>query len=1081
MNQTDILTTSILIVDDTLDNLRFLARMLAKEGYVVRPVPDGSLALSSARVEPPDLILLDILMPGISGYEVCEQLKADPRTRDVPVIFISALDELTDKVKGFSVGGVDYVTKPFQTEEVLARVRTHLSLRCLQKEVEEKNAKLQQEILERKQVEDDLRESRGLLQAFMDNSPAPIFAKDHQGRLILNNRQHESFFQAEPGSLIGKTTYDLYPEEVAGTLWASEQHVLTSGEVVKTEEVVVKDDEPRTYFSVKFPLYDPQGEICGIGCIATDIHERKQMEEALRESEKRYRLLAENASDVIWARDAEMRFSYVSPSLERLLGYKPEELNDVEMEELLAKFSLEDIMNISDEAHMAETDEYPVCESLRFDQELRHKNGTSIWVDTVLTCLYDQNNDLAGFLGVIRNISDRKRAEEKLRNYAEELEIAKQQAEAASLAKSEFLANMSHEIRTPMNAIIGMIDLVLNTELTHKQREYLNILSSSARSLLVLLNDILDFSKIEAGKLDIESKAFRLNDFLKEMEETFSAQVFQGDVQLLTDVAPDVPLGLVGDPFRLRQVLINLIGNAFKFTDKGTICLAIRARGEGQEVSGEGQEGSGERQGGSGERQGGSGERQAARKEPPTAHRRLPLAALHFSVSDTGIGIPHDKRATLFESFTQADGSTSRKYGGTGLGLAISHQLVMMMGGDGIAVESELGKGSTFSFTSCFGLKDIESIPEKATRADESLLMEDHFKEIPILLAEDNQANQIVACEILAQAGFRTDIAETGRQAFEAVMSNEYAAVLMDVQMPEMDGLEATKAIRDWEKARDSKLEAENSSQLATCSLHLPIIAMTAIAMKGDREKCLEAGMDDYVSKPIDKGLLFRALQKWVNLETGDWRLETGKREDAELSGVPSLPGIDVEDALGRTGIRWEVLRGLLRDVSEDQKMTLDKLRDAIKEMNRREVRRLAHSMTGAGGNISAWNLQKAARAIEHVAEETDENALLNLLETLENEFTRVAASIASVEQVDENQKMSAAPGDMNAIRHLLQRLKSGLDNLDPFGSEEIIREILSSPLPANMDEDIRKMDILIKDFGFDEANEILSKVRRET
>ncbi|MDM8550919.1 response regulator [Desulfobacterales bacterium HSG2] len=1038
-HETDALKPSILIVDDTRFNLRLLTKILSEAGYTVRPVPDGPLALSSVTAQPPDLILLDIVMPRMSGYEVCEQLKADERTRDIPVIFISALDELTDKVKGFSLGGVDYITKPFQTDEVLARVRTHLTLRNLQKQLEEKNRRLEQEIIERKRIEDSLRESQTTFQAFSDYSPSSIFVKDRQEKIIFANRQFESVVHAEKGTLIGKTIHEIFPDEVAEKIRVGDQDILNTGMPVKSEIVFPRGDELCTYFLVKFPLRNAQKEIYAVAGIITDINERKQMEEALREKEKKYRLLAENASDLIWARDSELRFTYISPSLERLLGYKPDDLDDMELEDLLARFSIENIMNITDESHVTEESEFSMSESLRFDQELRHKDGHTIWADTVLTCLYDEENELTGFLGVVRNISDRKKAEEKLRKYAEELEIAKQEAEDANRSKSEFLANMSHEIRTPMNAIIGMSDLVINSELDARQREYLNILRSSARYLLGLLNDILDFSKIEAGKLNIEDKPFRLKDFLQDIEDNFKSHVMQKDIAFVVEQAPDAPLGLIGDPLRLRQVLINLIGNAFKFTEKGEICLRVR-------------------------------------NQPPPDSADAKNTVLHFAISDTGIGIPPDKTERLFDAFTQADSSTSRKYGGTGLGLAISQQLVLMMGGDGIAVESELGSGSTFSFTACFGLKDVKDIPEKFSVEENTPSMRNVFQDVRLLLAEDNKANQIVAWEVLSQAGFTVEIVENGLQAVEAVRNSDYAAVLMDVQMPKMDGLEATREIRNWEYP-DCGLKKSK----------VPIIAMTASAMMGDRERCLKAGMDDYVSKPIDKTELFRILEKWlsapVRRSESDVRSFEVQVSNPDIPDIPDIPCIDISNALERTGIAWDTFRRLLRDISEDQKMIFDELSRAVRDLNHKEIRRLAHSMAGVAGNISAYELRRVARRLEDAADEEDETRLSDLLESVKREFRLTAESIASLDQSDERQnerQKKAAPADMNELRDMLESLKGCLDNLDPFGSSEIIEKIQERTLPGDMEENIKKVSMLIKDFGFDEADEILSEIVRK-
>jgi signal transduction histidine kinase/ActR/RegA family two-component response regulator len=409
---------------------------------------------------------------------------------------------------------------------------------------------------------------------------------------------------------------------------------------------------------------------------------------------------------------------------------------------------------------------------------------------------------LAGWM-VSRDSTARRESERALRESEARWRLAKDAAEAANRAKSEFLANMSHEIRTPMNGIIGMTDLVLDTELTIDQRQSLGIVKSSADALLTLINDILDLSRLEAGKLDLSPVDFTIRQTIQDTTNTVALRAQQKGLALIVDVDAAVPLMVRGDPGRLRQILVNLLGNAVKFTERGQVTLRVT-------------------------------------NETATSHD----VGLHFSVKDTGVGIPRERLQHVFEAFTQADGSVTRTYGGTGLGLTIAAQLAQLMGGR-LWVDSEAGQGSTFQFTASFEV----AAPSASVLVTRHSLREARPR-VRILLVEDNRVNQVVAARLLEKRGHMVKVANNGKEALailDAAAPVEFDCVLMDVQMPEMGGFECTAFIRE----REQKTGA-----------HLRIIALTAHAMKGDQARCLAAGMDGYLSKPLQPDALFDVVER---------------------------------------------------------------------------------------------------------------------------------------------------------------------------------------------------------------------------
>ena len=506
---------------------------------------------------------------------------------------------------------------------------------------------------------------------------------------------------------------------------------------------------------------------------------------ALRDSEERFRALVENSSDAIALIGRDSALVYVSPSTDRILGYRPQEL--------LGRSTL-DFVHPDDQPAMRgvltrafEQPGTPILSVSRF----HHHDGSYRYIEGWIVNRFAEATVGALVLNY-RDITDRKRVEQ-------ELQQAMERAEAASRAKSDFVANMSHEIRTPMNGILGMTELAIGSQTPEEQREYLDLVMASGETLLSLINDILDVSKIEAGKLELERLRFEPRPLISDTVRMLQWRAREGGLTLTAHVADDVPAAVEGDAGRLRQVLVNIIGNALKFTEEGGV--AVHVGGSTTDAG----------------------------------------VTLRFAVTDTGIGIPLDKQAVIFDSFTQADGSTTRKYGGTGLGLTISSKLVEMMDGR-LWVESVLGQGSTFHFSVLVAV---------ATPTGASVPMADPPAAVPplralhVLLAEDNAVNQLVARRMLERQGHRVMVAPNGREALAELARAAFDVVLMDVQMPDMDGFEATRAIRQ--------------SEIGT-SRHQLIVAMTADARTDDRDRCLAGGMDAYLSKPIAEARLHATL-----------------------------------------------------------------------------------------------------------------------------------------------------------------------------------------------------------------------------
>jgi PAS domain S-box-containing protein len=661
------------------------------------------------------------------------------------------------------------------------------------------------DITERKKMEDALRESKDYLDKIINSIGDPIFVKDRLHRYVLINNAHCSVAGLAREEIIGMTSHDVFPKDQADIFFEKDEEVFETGrENVNEERVTNAQGIVHTVITRKTLHTDKAGNKFLVG-IARDITDRKRIEDELRQAqddlEKRVQertaelekanialrnskdylsKIINSIGDPIFVKDRQHRCVLVNDAACKLFGCSCEDIVGKTAYELFPTKGMADISWEMDEEVF-----------LTGVENVNEETNTYAPGETrtvlVKKTLYTDNAGNKFLVGVTRDITDRKLAENELKE-------AKEAAEAAVRSKSEFLANMSHEIRTPLNAVVGLTGLLLSADLTPEQRDYVETVRSSGNSLLSVINDILDFSKIEGGKMELENQPFDLRGCIEVALDLVEANAAEKGLTLRYSLGDRVPATIMGDVTRLRQVLANLLSNAVKFTDRGTVEISVT----GQTVADDQFE-------------------------------------VHFAIIDTGIGIPEDKLGRLFQSFSQIDSSTTRKYGGTGLGLAISKRLVEMMGGR-IWVESRLGKGSTFHFTimaKAATAKQAHSAAATASQEQRMCSKLDRSRPLRILLAEDNAVNQKVALQMLKRLGHNADVAANGLEVLQALERQQYDVVLMDVQMPEMDGIDAARKIRErWPKGPR-------------------IVAITAYALEGDRERCIKAGMDDYLSKPI--------------------------------------------------------------------------------------------------------------------------------------------------------------------------------------------------------------------------------------
>jgi len=913
-------TENLLLVDDNPDDL------LAMQKVLDEALPDVEIAaflrpenvMHYVRTADVSAAIIDVQMQGINGIRLCQMIKTAEESRHIPVILVTSQEASTNfKAEGLDAGAHECLSRSIDNRELVAHVKAAMRVSQTEASLRKKAERIQQNY---QQLFEKMLSGYSMHEMIFDDGGNPV---DY--RFLAVNPAFEDITALSATEVVGKTIREIFPDfdqrridrygEVvttgnsarfedyskvldrhleimafatggnrfatsftditerklaASALQESEeryrelfmkapiayQSLNIDGEFLEAnpawlemlgyerdevighefQEFLLEDgfvDETLPRFAREGEIEVPgllmrckdgtvkiihidgriakteQGEFQQTHCVLTDITERMRAEEELR----RYENIVGSSNDLIALLDKDFTYLTVNDVYAQAFGKGREEFTGSKVSEQVGRRRFGSVIKPY----------YERCldgEDVNYQAWFDFPALGRCFMDITYSPHIDKNGETQGIVIMARNITALKLAQDELQEHRDHLEKlveertaqlteAQQHAEAANMAKSAFLANMSHEIRTPMNAIIGLTHLMQDADTRPDQVEHLGKISNAAEHLLSIINDVLDVSKIEAGKLVLEEVNFNLLSILEGMRSMFKDQCDAKQLVMELDVG-EVPAWLYGDATRLRQCLLNYIGNALKFTQHGTV--TIRVRPVKQDEAGQ---------------------------------------LLRFEVQDTGIGIPADKHADLFLAFEQADVSTTREYGGSGLGLAITQHLARLMGGE-VGVESEVGVGSTFWFTARFGQgTDIQANDTSNAAEREDV----DYSGIRLLLVEDNAINCEVAVALLKRVGITADVAVNGRKALSAVESNTYDLILMDVQMPEMDGLEATRLIRSMK----GKMAGSDISYR-----EVPILAMTANVYEEDRRKCLQAGMNDFIAKPVDPGDLYRIIAKWL-------------------------------------------------------------------------------------------------------------------------------------------------------------------------------------------------------------------------
>jgi PAS domain S-box-containing protein len=859
------------------------------------------------------------------------------------------------------------------------------------------------DLRKRMQVEEALRKQEEEFRTAFDRSgAAKAHAHPNTGQFLRVNRKFCTMIGYSEEELKNLTFKDLTHPDDCYDDSATFRMVLRgeTNEGVSTKRYLRKDGAILWIYLNATLILDPAGQPLYTVAILEDVTEQKLAEEALRESEARFRLLADALPQIVWTTTADGALNYCNQRWQDYTGLNVQQA---------AGRGSHQAIHPDDRAAVDRVWETAFRSGGVFETELRLRrvsDGAYRWhLSRALPLrradlsgrqappVVDAKDGLIGWFGTSTDIEDQKRAEQavlqanedlerrvaertgQLRLTNEELRQASQVADAANRAKSEFLASISHEIRTPLNGILGMTEIALDTKLTSQQRDYLQVVKVSAQTLLTLLNDILDFSRIEAGKLELKPAPLALRREVEETLQSLAVRAVNKGLRWSCSIAPDVPDQLVGDVVRLRQVLLSLVSNAVKFTHQGEVFVRVSKEELATEIT------------------------ENTEKRAPTSPSSFSVSSvssvansslLRFEVRDTGIGIAADKRGSIFDPFVQGDGSLNKQYSGTGLGLSIASRLVEMMGGR-IEVHSEVGQGSTFSFTLSLPLADPQAAGAPPARprsqavgppaAGPGLASPPAMR---ILLVEDNIFNQQVGAYMLERQGHKVVVAGSGQDALNRLAEQKYDLVLMDVQMPGMDGLEATKAIRRREAGGQ----------------RVAIVALTAQTGAEDRQRSLDAGMDGHLSKPLDPAQLaqlVRQVQIGALVSHSPAGGDLSRAEAVEMVVQPEPPMLfDAARTLERLNGNRRMLVEVSKLFVESSTTLLAAMHTALAARDLPTLHRSAHTLKGSMSFFTAPAAIEAARRVERVGnnfEEANEafHALTRVVEQLQAELTGAA------------------------------------------------------------------------------------------